>query len=106
MTDAELAALIIETHDRLKPPSWVRGEAGDDNPETRFMPRVLAHWTNVVREVRHQLEADRREQTAATIFAALMRVRSPQSEREWRLVHEEAVALADALRAELAKGPR
>lgn len=97
MTDEDLAVLILETRDSEPDPFWLPSD--DIKNAWRDLPRVRAVWARIARRVRNQLEADKREQTAATILAALIRLtgRDSASHVVW------AAQLADQLRAELAK---
>lgn len=108
MTDEELADIVRDAYDRARPFSWVQT---DDLPEHREMQRVEERWRKTVREVRHRLESSQREQTAATLLAAL--VRDADAHEDISVTPElgghtldrvrYSVALADALRARLAK---
>jgi hypothetical protein len=70
MSDEELAVLILETRDRTRTAAWLLTDEVDG--AWRDIPRAREHMTTVVREVRHRLEGSQREQTAATILAALI----------------------------------
>jgi hypothetical protein len=122
MTDEELAVLILETRDNEPDPAWVPGD--DEEGAWRNLPRVREVWTRIARRVRDRLEANKREQTAATILAATLRnardtiksmnplimmgLADDDREQLEAKVRAEcvktAVELTDALRAELAKG--
>ena len=102
MTDEQVAKLLREAYDQ-KPAAWI--PVSDDTQHTRFMPRVEAHWLDVVRRTRDRLEANKREATAATILAALIGNGvgiSGAGQAECEL----AVRLADAMRAELQRKER
>lgn len=117
MTDEELADVLCAAYDRAKPPSWL--DEADDDPEHRFPPRVKERWLATVRDVRRRLESSQREQTAATVLAALIQgvdralgeagidatefAKSHAKAMVERDLVESAVRYTDLLRAELAK---
>ncbi len=102
MTDEDLAVLILEARDSEPDPFWLPSD--DNEGAWRDLPRVRAVWARIARRVRDRLEADKREQTAATILAAMWANEPNPVERRAYLV-ETAVRLADALRAELERKP-
>lgn len=100
MTDEDLAVLILEARDSEPDPFWLPSD--DNEGAWRDLPRVRAVWARIARRVRDRLEADKREQTAATILAALV-ARYDAYEPESNTA--QAVRMADALRAELERKP-
>lgn len=106
MTDEQVAELLCEAYDRAKPVWWITGT--DDKPETREASRVAERWLSVVRLTREQLEANKREQTAATILAALIQAHAADQGSGYEVsipysYAKVAVSWADELRDELAK---
>lgn len=102
MTDEELADVLRDAYDSAKSTWWIDG--ADDAVTTRNASRVKERWLSVARITRDSIESSQRERTAATILAALMHdgidfMSGPGRANAVR----EAVALTDALRAELGK---
>lgn len=103
MTDEELAEALARTYDDAKPMTWADG---DDDVNRRHWPRVRERWLTTVKRTRHLIESSQREQTAATLLAAVMAETAfmlPLTVADLDRV-QVAVALTDALRAALKEG--
>lgn len=110
MTDEARRESYEERQERLLAEGRAHDLARDEAREKNQRAADLLNHERIAerdRLVREMLNAtSMREQTAATILAALIRVGRGTGDR-WRAeTLGEAVALADALRAELARVPR
>lgn len=98
MTNYELSKVLFEAYELARSSGWTPSDEQTGWP----LERVRQRWLETAERVRDEVESSQREQTAATILAALIPaaiVANPHQPIEGLVTR--AVALTDALRAAL-----